>query len=143
MKTQTLFQYYAVVTSSFVGMLGGFSRYDFFWSIFSIGGMFIMIGHAIFDQKIKYSAGRILWMIVSSSVACLVVKLLYDEKMISLMSMIIATLISSMIAPAVLSVVLKDLPGKVSEQILELPKILIDVLKNKVGANNKNNTDEQ
>lgn len=47
------------------------------------------------------------------------------------MTMIISTLISSMIAPAVFSIALKDLPDKVSEQVLSLPEWLFGILKKK------------
>lgn len=146
MKTNFLFQCYAttaVFISSLAGIMAGVTKYDVFWSIFTIGGIFIMIGHSIFDQKIKYSAGRITWMIVSSLVSCFLIKILYDEKIISLMSMIVATLISSMIAPAVLSVILRDLPSRVSEQILKLPEILVVALKNKLGSKTNTDKDEQ
>lgn len=102
-----------------------------------IGGIFIMIGHSIFDQKVKHSAGKIIWMVITSVTACIVVKFLYDEKSLTPMSLIVATLVASMVAPATMSVVLKELPSRISEQILRLPEILLDALKNKLN-NGKN-----
>lgn len=96
-----------------------------------------MIGHQLFDQKIKHSFGKILWMVLTSFIACFFIKILYAEEMISPMTMILSTLIASMLAPAVFSIALKDLPDKVAEQILSLPEWFFNFLKRKIDKDDK------
>lgn len=126
---------YATAVGTTLAMLNNLTRYDVFWLIFTLGGTFVMLGHSLFDQKVKHSAGKITYMIVVSVLSCLVVKFLYDEKKIELMSMMVFTLICSMIAPAITTVVLSELPKKVSEQILALPEWLFGLLKRKYDKN--------
>lgn len=140
MNANFLFQMYAVSVSAFIGYLSGFSRHDFYWLIFLIGGLFTVIGHNIFDQKVKFTAGRLTWMIVTSFITCLLIKYMHSEGEISTMTMSIGTLIASMVAPAVMASILKDLPTKISENILKLPEILVEALKSKI--NTKEKTDE-
>lgn len=133
MRDNLALQIYAsTVTVSLSSVFYNFTRYDAFWLVFALGGIFIMVGHQIFDQKIKHTLGKILWMVVTSLVVCFFIKILYDEKIISLMSMIISTLVASMIAPATFSIALKDLPAKVAEQILGLPEWFFSYLKRKI-----------
>lgn len=141
MNANFLFQLYAVGASALIGYLGGFTKHDFYWLIFLIGGLCTVIGHSIFDQKVKFSAGRIAWTIVTSLMACLLIKYLYDEGEISAMTMSISTLISSMVAPAVMSKILKELPTKISENILKVPELLFGALKDKL-INTKDNDNE-
>lgn len=136
MKTNLTFQIYAVLASSLMGSLGGLSKYTVYWLVFTLGGILIMLGHTIFDQKVKHSAGKIVWMIITSLVACIVVKFLYDENSLSPMSMIVATLVASMVAPATMSVVLTQLPDKIAEQVSALPEWLFGLLKSKIDKNN-------
>ena len=53
------------------------------------------------------------------------------------MTMIVSTLIASMIAPAVFSIALKDLPDKVAEQILQMPEWFFNILKRKLDKDDK------
>lgn len=131
MRENLTLQIYASAVSLSLSSLYSLSRHDVLWLIFTIGGLFIMLGHQIFDQKIKHSAGKILWMVVTSFTVCFFIKILYDDGAISQMSMIICSLIASMIAPAVFSIALKDLPEKVAEQILALPEWFFSILKRK------------
>lgn len=132
MKYNTIMSFYAATVSASLAALNNFSKYDVFWMVFMLGGMFIMIGHSIFDQKVRHSFGKIVWMIVTSFVVCLFIKFLYDERMISLLSMIVSTLISSMVAPATFSIALKELPDRIAEQILTLPEWFVGIAKRKV-----------
>lgn len=142
MNANFLFQMYALSASAIVAMLGGYTKYDFYWSVFFIGGLITVIGHSIFDQKVKFSAGRLMWTIITSFITCLAIKFLHSEGEISNMTMIISTLISSMIAPAVLASVLKELPAKVSTGILKLPDIFVEALRGKLTSNDKTNENE-
>lgn len=135
MNTQSTLNIYASAVSIALASLANFGKYDMFWLIFSLGGIFIMIGHQIFDQKIKHSFGKIVWMVTTSFLACLFIKFLYNETYISLLSMIISTLVASMIAPATISIVLVTLPDKVAEQIAGLPEWLFGILKKKIDKN--------
>ena len=139
MKTNLTFQIYAITVSTTVAVLNNFTKYDIFWLVFTIGGIFIMIGHSVFDQKVKHSLGKIIWMVLTSFIVCLFIKFLYDEKIITLMSMIVSTLIASMVAPATFSIVLKELPEKIAEQIASIPEWLLNLLKSRVDKNNDNN----
>ncbi len=118
-----------MAVSATLGMLGNFSKYDVFWLVFSLGGIFVMIGHSIWDKKVQHSIGKITWMIVTSFIFCLLVKFLYDEKIISAFSMVVSTLVVSMIAPAVTSIALSELPSKIGDQLLSLPEFFFDILK--------------
>ena len=53
------------------------------------------------------------------------------------MTMIVSTLIASMIAPAVVSIALTDLPAKVAEQVLSLPEWFFNFLKRKIDKDDK------
>lgn len=139
MKTNLTFQIYAITVSTTLAVLNNFTKYDIFWLVFTIGGIFIMIGHSVFDQKVKHSLGKIIWMVLTSFIVCLFIKFLYDEKIITLMSMIVSTLIASMVAPATFSIVLKELPEKIAEQIASIPEWLLNLLKSRVDKNNDNN----
>lgn len=107
-----------------------------------------MIGHSIFDQKVKHSFGKIAWMVVTSFVVCLFIKFIYDEGMISTLSMIISTLVASMVAPATFSLALKELPAKIAEQISALPEIIVGIAKKRaerslgIKDTNTENTEE-
>lgn len=144
MRSSTLFQIYAIAVSTSLTALNNFSKYDIFWLVFTLGGIFIMIGHSIFDQKVTHSFGKIVWMVVTSFIVCLFIKFLYDEGMISLLSMIVSTLIASMIAPATFSIALKELPTKISDQILMLPEWFVGIAKRKIekstGLDNPDNS---
>lgn len=139
MKTDLSVQIYASMASLSLVSMANFSKYDLFWAVFSLGGIFIMVGHQIYDQKIKHSAGKITWMILTSLITCFFIKILYDEGTISTMTMIVLSLVVSMIAPATFSIALKDLPDKVAEQILSLPEWFFNFLKNKVDKNGNSN----
>lgn len=139
MKTNLTFQIYAITVSTTLAVLNNFTKYDIFWLVFTIGGIFIMIGHSVFDQKVKHSLGKIIWMVLTSFIVCLFIKFLYGEKIITLMSMIVSTLIASMVAPATFSIVLKELPEKIAEQIASIPEWLLNLLKSRVDKNNDNN----
>lgn len=141
MNANFLFQLYAVGASALIGYMGGFTKHDLYWLIFLIGGLITVIGHSIFDQRVKFSAGRIAWTIVTSLVSCLLIKYLYDEGEISAMTMSISTLIASMVAPAVMSSILKELPEKISENILKLPELFFDALKSRVSTNKTNDNE--
>lgn len=139
MKTNLTFQIYAITVSTTLAVLNNFTKYDIFWLVFTLGGIFIMIGHSVFDQKVKHSLGKIIWMVLTSFIVCLFIKFLYDEKIITLMSMVVSTLIASMVAPATFSIVLKELPEKIAEQIASIPEWLLNLLKSRVDKNNDNN----
>lgn len=125
---------YAVGASALIGYMSGFTKHDVYWLVFLVGGLFTVIGHSIFDQRVKFSAGKIVWTIVTSLVSCLLIKYLYDEGVISAMTMSISTLIASMVAPAVMSSILKELPAKISENILKIPELLLEWLKDKLST---------
>lgn len=135
MQTQYTLTLYASAVSVSLAALANFTKYDLFWLIFTLGGIFIMIGHQIFDQKINHSFGKIVWMVVTSFLACLFIKFLYNDGYLSSLSMIISTLIASMIAPTTISIVLVTLPDKVAEQIAALPEWLFGFLKRKIDKN--------
>ena len=137
MRDNISIQIYSSVVSASLASLYTFTKYDLFWLVFTLGGIFIMIGHQLFDQKIKHSFGKILWMVLTSFIACFFIKILYAEEMISPMTMILSTLIASMLAPAVFSIALKDLPDKVAEQILSLPEWFFNFLKRKIDKDDK------
>lgn len=137
MRDNLSLQIYTSAVSASLASLYSFTKYDLFWLVFTLGGIFIMIGHQIFDQKIKHSFGKILWMVLTSFVLCFFIKFLYAESFISPMTMIVSTLIASMIAPAVFSIALKDLPDKVADQILSLPEWFFNILKRKYDKNDK------
>ena len=137
MRDNISIQIYSSVVSAALASLYTFTKYDLFWLVFTLGGIFIMIGHQLFDQKIKHSFGKILWMVLTSFIACFFIKFLYAEEMISPMTMILSTLIASMLAPAVFSIALKDLPDKVAEQILSLPEWFFNFLKRKIDKDDK------
>lgn len=132
MKYEIQIKLYSMVTAGGIAILANVTKYDWLWVIFTFGGISIMLGHLIFDKKIKHSAGKITWMIITSFIFCLLIKFYYDEKKIDVFSMVISTLIVSMIAPATISILLQKLPEKVSEQILSLPEFLMGILKSKV-----------
>lgn len=137
MRDNISLQIYTSAVSAALASLYSFTKYDLFWLVFTLGGIFIMIGHQIFDQKIKHSFGKILWMVLTSFVVCFFIKFLYAEEIISPMTMIVSTLIASMIAPAVFSIALKDLPDKVAEQILQMPEWFFNILKRKLDKDDK------
>ena len=129
MRQENILTVYALTVGTTLSALNNFTKYDIFWLVFTLGGIFIMIGHSIFDQKVKHSFGKIAWMVVTSFVVCLFVKFTYDEGMISTLSMIISTLVASMVAPATFSLALKELPAKIAEQISALPEIIVGIAK--------------
>ena len=135
--TDTLLSYSIAVSTS-LAALNNFTKYDLFWLVFTLGGIFIMVGHSIFDRKIKHSLGKIIWMVVTSFIICLLIKILYDEGSISLMSMIVSTLIASMVAPATISIALTQLPTKIAEQISALPEWFFNMMKNKIDKKDGN-----
>lgn len=132
MRANTIIQIYAMAVSATLASLNNFTKYDIFWLVFMLGGIFIMIGHSIFDQKVKHSLGKIIWMVVTSFIVCLFIKFLYDEGMTSLLSMIVSTLIASMVAPATFSIALKELPEKIADQIAAMPEWIVGMAKRKV-----------
>lgn len=137
MRHNLTLQIYTSAVSAALASLYSFTKYDLFWLVFTLGGIFIMIGHQIFDRKIRHSFGKMMWMILTSFVACFFIKFLHAEGIISIMTMIVSTLIASMIAPAVVSIALTDLPAKVAEQVLSLPEWLFGILKRKYDKDDK------
>lgn len=135
MRYNTTLQIYASTVSASLASIYSFSKYDLFWLIFALGGIFIMVGHQIFDKKVKHSFGKIVWMVLTSLIVCFFIKFLYSEDLISALTMIVSTLIASMIAPATMSILLRDLPDKVAEQILSLPEWFFNFLKDKINKN--------
>ena len=138
MKADTSLQIYTIAVSTSLAALNNFTKYDLFWLVFTMGGVFIMVGHSIFDRKIKHSLGKIIWMVVTSFIVCLFIKFMFDEKMISLMSMIVSTLIASMVAPATTSMALTQLPTKIADQISALPEWFFNMMKNKIDKKDGN-----
>lgn len=137
MRHNLTLQIYTSAVSAALASLYSFTKYDLFWLVFTLGGIFIMIGHQIFDRKIRHSFGKMMWMILTSFVACFFIKFLHAEGIISIMTMVVSTLIASMIAPAVVSIALTDLPAKVAEQVLSLPEWLFGILKRKYDKDDK------
>lgn len=123
--------YYSIFASTVVGMLTNLSPTTNLWVIFTVGGIFITIGHQIFDKKIKNSFGKIIWNIVVSLVFCLLLKVLHDEGVMSKVSLIIYTLVVSMVAPATVSLALNELPKRISDQITAFPEWFVGLLKSK------------
>ena len=138
MKAPDSFLTYCLAVSTSLAALNNFTKYDLFWLVFTLGGIFITVGHSIFDRKIKHSLGKIIWMVVTSFIVCLFIKFMFGEKMISLMSMIVSTLIASMVAPATISIALTQLPTKIAEQISALPEWFFIMMKNKIDKKNGN-----
>lgn len=132
-------QYYnllLIIGSSIISistyLLKGNTREDYLWAFFTFIGILILIITNYLDKKVDHSFLKTLYTVLSSFVVCYLIKLTYHEGVILSSSLMLGfTFIGSMIAPAFILIVIAKFPDILGNQLLRLPEMLVDLIKEK------------